>query len=199
MHQIQLLKKYGLSVRGARGQHLLVDENIQQKFASLVRPEKGETIIEIGPGLGAITESLLASGAKVIAIEQDPRFIEILQGELAQDFKTLTLVKADILKVDLKKYVRGKDKLKIVGNIPYYITSPILLHLIKHGFAARRKNILNAISDGLKNQMAKQEVKALLNEAGLEETARAEELMLKDFIRLAELFSDRLLSSKANR
>ena len=277
MHQIQLLKKYGLSVRGFRGQHLLVDENIQQKFVSLVSPAKDETIVEIGPGLGAITELLLASGAKVIAIEQDSRFVEILEGELAQDFKTLTLVNADILKINPKKYVRGKSKLKIVGNIPYYITSQILLYLIEHrmiidsayltvqreiadrifaqpgtkaygrlslllrfyadvrrafeisrncfspkpnvdstvielifrpalpasvdetilfdlikyGFATRRKNILNALSEGFKNQMTKQEAKALLNAVGLEETVRAEALMLKDFIRLAELFAQR--------
>ena len=277
MHQIQLLKKYELSVRGFRGQHLLVDENIQRKFVSHVNPKKGETIIEIGPGLGAITELLLRDGAKVIAIEQDPRFVEILKGELGDDFKTLTLVHDDVLKVNLKKYVQGKSKLKVVGNIPYYITSPILLYLIghrtlidsayltvqkeiadrifaqpgtkaygrlsllvrfyadvnrafeisrncfspkpnvdstvielifrqklpasvnetilfdlvKYGFQARRKNILNAITDGFKGEITKQEAKGLLNRAGLHETVRAEELMLKDFIRLAELFAKR--------
>jgi len=277
MHQIQLLKKYELSVRGFRGQHLLIDENIQRKFVSLVSPQKDETIIEIGPGLGAITELLLKEGTKVIAIEQDPRFVEILKGELGDDFKTLTLVNDDILKVNLKKYVRGKSKLKVVGNIPYYITSAILLYLIghrtlidsayltvqkeiadrifaqpgtkaygrlsllvrfyadvhrafeisrncfspkpkvdstvmelvfrptlpasvnetilfnliKYGFGARRKNILNAITDGFKGEITKQEAKDFLNTAGLEETVRAEELMLKDFIRLAELFAKR--------
>src|SRR3989338_2745706 len=115
MHQIQLLKKYELSIRGFRGQHLLVDENIQRKFVSLVNPTKGEVIVEIGPGLGAITELLLQSGAKVIAIEQDERFIEILKGELEGDYKNLTLVHADILKVDLKKYIPAKSHLKIVG------------------------------------------------------------------------------------
>ena len=277
MHQIQLLKKYELSVRGFRGQHLLVDENIQRKFVSHVNPKKGETIIEIGPGLGAITELLLRDGAKVIAIEQDPRFVEILKGELGDDFKTLTLVHDDVLKVNLRKYVQGKSKLKVVGNIPYYITSPILLYLIEHrtlidsayltvqkeiadrifaqpgtkaygrlsllvrfyadvnrafeisrncfspkpnvdstvielifrqklpasvnetvlfdlikyGFQARRKNILNAITDGFRGEITKQEAKELLNRAGLHETVRAEELMLKDFIRLAELFAKR--------
>ncbi|MBI3999427.1 MAG: ribosomal RNA small subunit methyltransferase A [Candidatus Omnitrophica bacterium] len=277
MHQIQLLKKYELSIRGFRGQHLLVDENIQRKFVSLVNPTKGEVIVEIGPGLGAITELLLQSGAKVIAIEQDERFIEILKGELEGDYKNLTLVHADILKVNLKKYIPAKSHLKIVGNIPYYITSAILLYLIGHrtfidsayltvqreiadrifaqpgtkaygrlsllvrfyadihrafeisrncfspkpkvdsaaleltfrqtlpasvdeillfdlikfGFGERRKNILNAISDGFRGQITKQEAKVLLNEAGLQENMRAEELMLKDFICLAELFGKR--------
>ncbi len=289
MHQVQLLKKYELSIRGFRGQHLLVDENIQRKFISHVNPKRGETIIEIGPGLGAITELLLREGAKVIAIEQDLRFVEILKGELGDDFEALTLVHNDILKINLKKYVRGKSKLKVVGNIPYYITSPILLYLIghrtlidsayltvqkeiadrifaqpgtkaygrlsllvrfyadvnrafeisrncfspkpnvdstvmelifrqklpasvnetvlfdliKYGFQARRKNILNAITDGFsarirggsasggKDKVSKEEVKSILQAAGLEETVRAEGLMLKDFIRLAELFAKR--------
>ncbi|MBI4373060.1 MAG: ribosomal RNA small subunit methyltransferase A [Candidatus Omnitrophica bacterium] len=278
MHQIQLLKKYGLSVRGVRGQHLLVDENIQRKFISLVNPLKGEVIVEIGPGLGAITELLLQSGAKVIAIEQDQSFIEILKGELGGDYQNLKLIHADVLKVNLKKYVPAGSTIKVVGNIPYYITSAILLYLIGHrtlidsayltvqreiadrifaqpgtkaygrlsllvrfyadaarafeisrncfspkpkvdstaleltfrrklpasvdetvlfnlikfGFGTRRKNILNAISEGFRGQVTKPEVKALLNEAGFQESTRAEELMLKDFIRLAELFHERL-------
>lgn len=274
MHQIQLLKKYGLSVRGVRGQHLLIDENIQRKFVTLVAPKPNETILEVGPGLGAITEPLLESGAKVVAVEQDNRFIEILKGELGQDYKNLTLVHSDILKVNLKKYITAKGKIKVVGNIPYYITSPILLYLIanrvfvdsayltvqreiadrifaqpgtksygrlsilarfyaevhrafeisrhcfspkpkvdstvieltfrqslptsvdekilfalvKVGFGSRRKTVLNAMVSGLKGQITKQGATELLSAAGIKVTARAEELMLKDFIRLAELF-----------
>ena len=282
MHQIQLLKKYELSVRGFRGQHLLIDENIQRKFVSLVHPKLGETILEIGPGLGAITELLLKEGAKVIAVEQDKRFIEILMGELGHDFKDLKLVQGDILKTDLRKYALQKGKLKVVGNIPYFITSPILLHLIKYrtvidsvyltvqreiadrifaqpgskaygrlsllvrfyadvdrafeisrncfspkpkidstvielvfrktlpnsvdeallfelikySFSARRKKVLNSITEayqasGKDQKISKEEIKALLKEAGLEENMRAEQLMLKDFIRLAELFQSK--------
>ena len=272
MHQIQLLKKYELSVRGIRGQHLLIDENIQRKFVESLGPKPTDTIVEIGPGLGAITELLLASGARVIAIEQDPRFVEILKGELAGDYKNLTLIQSDILKVNLSKFASGNQKIKVAGNIPYYITSAILLYLIshqkiidsvcltvqreiadrlfaqpatkaygrlsllvryycdirrlfeisrncfspkpkvdstaielvfhpklpagvdetllfdliKHGFGKRRKNILNAFADGF--SLPKDKLKALLNEAGIPEKTRAEELLLKDFIRLAELF-----------
>ena len=272
MHQIQLLKKYELSVRGIRGQHLLIDENIQRKFVESLNPKQTDTILEIGPGLGAITELLLASGARVIAIEQDPRFVEILKGELAGDYKNLTLIQSDILKINLSKFVSGKERMKVAGNIPYYITSVILLYLIsyrknidsvyltvqreiadrlfaqpttkaygrlsllvryycdvrrlfeisrncfspkpkvdstaielvfrpkfpaeidetllfdliKHGFGKRRKNILNAFAEGF--SMPKDKLKMILNEAGISEKTRAEELMLKDFIRLAELF-----------
>ena len=275
MHQIQLLKKYGLSVRGARGQHLLVDENIQRKIADAVNPKKGERILEIGPGLGAITEHLLQGGAEVIAVEQDERFIQILEGELGADFKRLKLVHADILKTNIEKYAKGEHSLRIVGNIPYYITSGILLHLISHrrcidsvymmvqkeiadrffaqpstkeygrlsllvrfyadperlfeisrncfsprpeidstflalvfrrklpeaidesvmfdliqaGFSERRKNILNAITDGFKGKVTKQQTAELLESAGIEKTARAETLLLKDFMKLAEAFT----------
>ena len=132
MSQIELLKKYNLSIRGVSGQHLLVDGNIQRKIVACIQPKKGETILEIGPGLGALTEHLLKSGAKVIAVEQDGAFVKILETELGSRYKTLKLVCADILKVDLKKYCPPRSKLKVVGNIPYYITSQILLHLIKY-------------------------------------------------------------------
>ena len=80
-------------------------------------PKPGDAIIEIGPGLGAITELLLQAGAHVTAIEQDGRFVEILKGELADDYKNLHLVHADILKVNLNKYARTGQKFKVVGNI----------------------------------------------------------------------------------
>lgn len=275
MHQIQLLKKYGLSVRGARGQHLLIDENIQRKIVKLIAPRPGERLIEIGPGLGAITGLLLEAGAEVIAIEQDRRFIEVLEGELGRDFKHLKLVHADILKTDLKKYAKGLHSIRVCGNIPYYITSGILLYLIAHrkwidsayltvqreiadrifaqpgtkdygrlslllrfytdphrafeisrgcfspkpdvdsaaialtfrrklpdsfdeqvlfnliqaGFGERRKNILNALANGWKGKMTKSELEEALKASGIAPTARAEQLMLKDFMRLAENMS----------
>ncbi len=285
MRQVELLRKYGLSVRGVRGQHLLMDENIQRKIAGAASPQPNETIIEIGPGLGAITELLLQAGAKVIAIEQDKRFVEILEGELGREFKNLTLVNKDILKVDFTKYVpknapagRPPLYLKIVGNIPYYITSPILLHLIrfrqvidtvlltvqkeladrffaqpgtkaygrlsllvrfyaqpqrlfeisrscfspkpevdssvvqltfhrklpesvnekvlfeliKAGFSSRRKNVLNALTDGLKGQFTKEEIGGWLKEAKLDSQARAEEFLLKDFMQLSEIVEKRI-------
>ena len=75
MHHIQLLKKYELSIKGFRGQHLLIDENIQRKFISLVNPKPDETIIEIGPGEGALTLPLIQKcekiGCKIMAIEKD--------------------------------------------------------------------------------------------------------------------------------
>ena len=97
--QIALLKKYGLPIRGISGQHLLVDPNIQRKIIELVDPRPKEWILEIGPGLGALTQEILAAGACVVAVEKDKRFCEILEGELGQDYKgKLWIENADILK-----------------------------------------------------------------------------------------------------
>ncbi len=151
--QITLLKKYGLEVRGFRGQHLLVDPNIQRKIVKAVDPKPDEWILEIGPGLGALTGEILSAGARVIAVEKDGRFCEILEGEYGQDYKgKLRIENADILKTDLRKLLnanvgaalRGRpktgrphrgaptDKIKIVSNLPYYITSPVLFWLISN-------------------------------------------------------------------
>ena len=137
--QVTLLKKYGLSVRGFRGQHLLIDPNIQRKITALVEPRPREWILEIGPGLGALTAELLQAGASVIAVEKDRRFCEILHGELGGDYRgRLFIENADVLKMDLKKLLgrfrrtKKNAKVKVVSNLPYYITSPVLFWLIEN-------------------------------------------------------------------
>ena len=155
--QIALLKKYGLPVRGLQGQHLLIDPNVQRKIVELTGPRPGEKILEIGPGLGALTAELLAAGAGVIAVEKDRRFCEVLEGELGGDYKgRLRVVNEDILKTDIPSLrdrrsviLRPRSgrrisrsfgpngpqddvKLKIVSNLPYYITTPVLFWLIEN-------------------------------------------------------------------
>ncbi|MBI2167239.1 MAG: ribosomal RNA small subunit methyltransferase A [Candidatus Omnitrophica bacterium] len=142
--QIALLKKYGLEIRGFRGQHVLIDPNVQKKIVALVAPRPGEWILEIGPGLGALTGELLASGASVLAVENDRRFCEILEGELGgDDPRRLYIENTDVLKTPLdqllkraRRFTRRRinsklpSKLKVVSNLPYYITSPVLFWLI---------------------------------------------------------------------
>ena len=158
--QIALLKKYGLPLRRVSGQHLLTDPNIQRKIIELVDPKPKEWILEIGPGLGALTAEILAAGASVIAVEKDRWFCEILEGELGRDYKgRFKIVNADILETSLPSLrgvcrrqttkqsgneiasprqniggARNDDqrKFKIVSNLPYYITSPVLFWLIEN-------------------------------------------------------------------
>ena len=134
--QIDLLKKYRLPVRGFSGQNFLIDPNIQKKIVDLLGDVENQKILEIGPGLGALTFELLERGAKVFAVEKDPRFVEVLEKEL-QPFlgKNLVLITGDFLKTDIEKipglFNKKKEKIRIIGNLPYYITTPILFRLVE--------------------------------------------------------------------
>ncbi len=131
--QIALLKKYGLPIRGHSGQHLLIDPNTQRKIVDCLDPGPKDRVLEIGPGLGALTEEILNRGSKVWAVEKDPRFVEILKGEFGKDFKgRLEIIQQDILKLKLDEWPpsKGKGQWKVISNLPYYITAPILFYLI---------------------------------------------------------------------
>jgi 16S rRNA (adenine1518-N6/adenine1519-N6)-dimethyltransferase len=103
------------------GQHFLVRHSILERIAESTCPQKCETVIEIGPGRGALTSHLLARAERVIAIEIDPVLVQYLRAEF-RDSPRLVLVEADVLKADLTQW----GPATVVGNLPYYITSPIL-------------------------------------------------------------------------
>ena len=134
--QIELLKKYGLSVRGRSGQHLLIDPNVQRKIVDLLDPGPADTVLEIGPGLGALTGEILGRGAKVWAVEKDGQFARILEREWSDYVPAkLKIVSGDILEFDIKKMVpkkKGKCLIKVISNLPYYITTPAIFHLIHY-------------------------------------------------------------------
>lgn len=131
--QVDLIKKYGLSIRGKIGQHLLIDPNIQRKIVDALDLEKGDTVLEIGPGLGALSHEILTRGFPLIAVEKDKRFCEILRKEFEGFGKQFQLIEADILKTDLGALLPkgGRKKAKLVSNMPYYITAPILFHIFE--------------------------------------------------------------------
>lgn len=108
------------------GQNFLKDKNILRKIAEVINPQKDETIIEIGPGEGALTEILVKSGAEIIAIEIDKRVIE----QLTADYPSIKIINQDFLEIDLTQF--HSSELRIVGNIPYNITSPIIFKLIEN-------------------------------------------------------------------
>ena len=103
------------------GQHFLVRQSILERIAEAACPAGVDTIVEIGPGRGALTAHLLARPARVIAIEIDPVLVHYLRAEF-RDQPSLTLIEADVLKADLDQWGR----IAVTGNLPYYITSPIL-------------------------------------------------------------------------
>ncbi|WP_337865114.1 16S rRNA (adenine(1518)-N(6)/adenine(1519)-N(6))-dimethyltransferase RsmA [Ignavibacterium sp.] len=108
------------------GQNFLLDKNIIKKIAEVIDPKPGEKIIEIGPGQGALTDLLAESGAEVIAVEIDKRVIEFL----SESYPNVEIINQDFLEFDLKKL--NSNELRVVGNIPYNITSQIIFKLIEN-------------------------------------------------------------------
>ena len=135
MHQIQLLRKYQVRPQKTRGQNFLIDENIQKKIIGRLGLSEKDYVLEIGSGLGALTEGLLQAGAQVYAVEKDRNLSEALKAELGVH-PNLHLLNEDILKIHLKKLLPEKSgakrsaKWKVVGNLPYFITTPVLFYLI---------------------------------------------------------------------
>lgn len=132
--QVELLKKYNIPIRGQMGQHLLIDPNIQKKIVDLLEISEGELVLEIGPGLGALTGEILSRGAEVFAVEKDQRFIKVLEDEWGAEGK-LKVHLRDVLEFDfviLKDQLKKQKKIKVISNLPYYITAPILFKLIEN-------------------------------------------------------------------
>ena len=131
-----ILERHGFTFKKSFGQNFLTDTNILQKIVDTSEIDKNVNVIEIGPGIGALTEFLAESAAEVMAFEIDDRLVPILADTL-RDFDNVTVVNQDILKVDLAQYIaefKNPDlPIKVVANLPYYITTPILMHLIESG------------------------------------------------------------------
>ena len=131
-----ILERHGFTLKKSFGQNFLTDTNILQKIVDTAEIDKNVNVIEIGPGIGALTEFLAESAAEVMAFEIDDRLVPILADTL-RDFDNVTVVNQDILKVDLAQYIaefKNPDlPIKVVANLPYYITTPILMHLIESG------------------------------------------------------------------
>ena len=131
-----ILERHGFTFKKSFGQNFLTDTNILQKIVDTAEIDKKVNVIEIGPGIGALTEFLAESAAEVMAFEIDDRLVPILADTL-RDFDNVTVINQDILKVDLAQYIaefKNPDlPIKVVANLPYYITTPILMHLIESG------------------------------------------------------------------
>lgn len=129
----QIIKKYGFSFQKRFGQNFLIDEHVLGKIidASLVSAEDG--VIEIGPGIGTMTQQLADRAKKVVAIEIDRDLIPILN-ETMSDRDNVKIVNADVMKTDLAKLIKEEFcdmTVKVVANLPYYITTPIVMRLLE--------------------------------------------------------------------
>ena len=126
-----VINQYGLTTKKKLGQHFLVDGFVLEKIITSADIDSGDLVIEIGPGVGALTQALAKKAGHVIAVEIDKNLVPLLR-DLFSD-EAVTIVLGDILKIDLTTHVRpyGDMKLKAVANLPYYITTPVIFNLLE--------------------------------------------------------------------
>lgn len=129
-----ILKKYNIKANKRLGQNFLVNDNAIQEIVNAAGISAEDLIIEIGPGLGTLTSKLLEKAGKVIAVELDENMIKILKDRFKL-YENFILINEDILKIDLKKLIEENlndlKNVKIVANLPYYITTPIIMKLLE--------------------------------------------------------------------
>ena len=123
-----------MSLQGHRarkrfGQNFLHDTNVIQRIINSLKPKEGDRIVEIGPGLGALTEPLIEAAGKIEVVEIDRDLVERLQNRFSSD--VLQIHSGDALKFDFKEVAGETDKLRIIGNLPYNISTPLLFHLME--------------------------------------------------------------------
>ena len=131
---IGILKKYDLMPRKKFGQNFLIDGHVIEKIIDAAGVTEDDCVLEIGPGIGTMTRHLCSRARKVIAIEIDRDLVKILKEDILKDCTNLTIINEDVLKVDIEELVRtenGGRPVKVVANLPYYITTPIIMGLFE--------------------------------------------------------------------
>lgn len=131
---IEILQKYDFSFQKKFGQNFLIDTHVLDKIILAAGITKDDMVLEIGPGIGTMTQYLAEAARKVVAVEIDKNLIPILSDTL-KDYDNVTVINEDVLKLDVKKLASGENAgrpVKVVANLPYYITTPIIMGLFEH-------------------------------------------------------------------
>lgn len=130
---IDVLQKYNFNFQKKFGQNFLIDTHVLEKIVSSAQIQKDDMVLEIGPGIGTLTQYLCEQARKVVAVEIDKNLIPILEDTLS-DYSNIRIIQEDILKVDIKKLAEEENEgrpIKVVANLPYYITTPIIMGLFE--------------------------------------------------------------------
>ena len=130
---IAVLQKHHVTIQKKFGQNFLIDSRVLEKITEAAQIEKQDCVVEIGPGLGAMTQYLAERAGRVIAVEIDRALMPVLEDTLS-DYENVELINDDILKVDLRRLVEEKNggrPVRVVANLPYYITTPIVMRLLE--------------------------------------------------------------------
>lgn len=130
---IELIKRHGFVFQKRYGQNFLIDERVLEKIVQAADVTKQDCVLEIGPGIGTMTQYLAEQAGQVIAVEIDPKLIPILEESL-REYENVTIRNDDILKIDINQLVSEQNQgkpIKVVANLPYYITTPIIMELFE--------------------------------------------------------------------
>ena len=133
---IAILNKYGFNFQKKFGQNFLIDTHVLEKIINAADITKDDCVLEIGPGIGTMTQYLCENAGKVIAVEIDKNLIPILTEDTLAAYDNVKVINSDVLKLDLKKLAEeenGGRPIKVVANLPYYITTPIIMGLFEAG------------------------------------------------------------------
>lgn len=130
---IEVLQKYHFNFQKKFGQNFLIDSNVLDRIIQSAQISKEDCVLEIGPGIGTMTQYLAENAREVVAVEIDKALIPIL-GETLAEYNNVTVINQDILKLDINQIVQEKNQgkpIKVVANLPYYITTPIIMNLFE--------------------------------------------------------------------
>lgn len=133
---IEILQKYGFQFQKKFGQNFLIDEHVLDKIIRAAGVTKEDMVLEIGPGIGTLTQYLAEAAREVVAVEIDKNLIPILENDTLSEYDNVTVINEDILKVDIAALAaerNGGRPIKVVANLPYYITTPIIMGLFEKG------------------------------------------------------------------
>ncbi len=136
----EILKKYGFSFKKSLGQNFLIDPNILRNIVGHADLTKDSAAIEVGPGIGALTEHLARQAGKVVSFEIDQRLLPVLEDTLSP-YDNVEIIHSDVLKANVKEVIdtqlAGYEDIMVVANLPYYVTTPILMKLLMEGLPLR--------------------------------------------------------------
>lgn len=141
---VEILQKYNFTFQKKFGQNFLIDNNILEKIIDAADITKEDCVLEIGPGIGTMTRALAERAKKVVVVEIDKNLIPILQDTL-REYQNVMIIHSDILKVDINRIVEeenGGRPIKVVANLPYYITTPIIMALFENHVAIQSITIM---------------------------------------------------------
>ena len=136
-----IMKKYNIRANKSLGQNFLIDESVLTDIVEGAEVNDEDLVIEIGPGVGSLTAKLLCKAKKVVSIELDNDLIPILQTELGEE-PNFKLIHNDALKVDFNEIIGEEKSVKLVANLPYYVTTPIIARLLKEDYKFKSLTIM---------------------------------------------------------